>query len=106
MVLLEFPLFPGVVVEVRPVGVLPMEDDGGIDEKIICVPVKDKRWAHIQDINDVPQQTKDEIEHFFTHYKDLEPGKWVKVGKWAGKDEAQRLIDEALERFKTEGGHQ
>jgi inorganic pyrophosphatase len=106
MVLLEFPLFPGVVVEVRPVGVLPMEDDGGIDEKIICVPVKDKRWAHIQDINDVPQQTKDEIEHFFTHYKDLELGKWVKVGKWAGKDEAQRLIDESIERFKAEGGHQ
>ncbi|MEY3934443.1 MAG: hypothetical protein RLZZ606_1042, partial [Actinomycetota bacterium] len=45
-------------------------------------------------------------EHFFTHYKDLEPGKWVKVGKWAGKDEAQRLIDEAIERFKAEGGHQ
>jgi inorganic pyrophosphatase len=83
-----------------------MEDDGGIDEKILCVPVKDKRWAHIQDINDVPQQTKDEIEHFFTHYKDLEPGKWVKVGQWAGKDAAEKLIAEAIERFKAEGGHQ
>jgi inorganic pyrophosphatase len=103
MVLLEYPLFPGVVVEVRPVGVLPMEDDGGIDEKILCVPVKDKRWAHIQDINDVPQQTKDEIEHFFTHYKDLEPGKWVKVGTWADKATAERLIAESIERFKSEG---
>ena len=106
LVLLEFPVFPGVVVEVRPVAVLPMEDDGGIDEKILCVPAKDKRWQHIQDLADVPQQTKDELEHFFTHYKDLEPRKWVKVGTWAGKDAAQKLIDEALERFKAEGGHQ
>jgi len=53
----------------------------------------------------VPQQTKDEIEHFFTHYKDLEPGKWVKVGTWAGRAAAQKLIDEAIERFKTEGSH-
>jgi inorganic pyrophosphatase len=83
-----------------------MEDDGGIDEKILCVPVKDKRWAHIQDINDVPQQTKDELEHFFTHYKDLEPGKWVKVGKWADKATAERLIEESIERFKAQDGHQ
>lgn len=106
LVLLEFPVYPGVVIKARPVGVLPMEDDGGIDEKVLCVPAGDNRWDHIQDIDDVPTQTKNEIEHFFTHYKDLEPGKWVKVGKWAGKDEAQRLIDEAIERFKTEGGHQ
>jgi len=103
LVLLEFPVYPGVGVSVCPVGVLPMEDDGGIDEKVICVPAKDKRWAHIQDIDDVPQQTKDEILHFFSHYKDLEPGKWVKVGEWAGKDVAEKLIVEAQERFKTEG---
>jgi len=106
LVLLEFPVFPGVIVEVRAVGVLPMEDDGGIDEKILCVPAKDKRWAHIQDINDVPQQTRDEIEHFFAHYKDLEPGKWVKLGQGADKATAEKLIEEALERFKAEGGHQ
>ena len=103
LVLLEFPVFPGVVVDVRPVGVLPMEDDGGIDEKVICVPTKDKRWAHIQDINDVPQQTKDELLHFFSHYKDLEPGKWVKVGEWQGKDVAEKLIVEAQQRYLTEG---
>jgi inorganic pyrophosphatase len=100
LVLLEFPVYPGVVVAVRPVGVLPMEDDGGIDEKVICVPVKDPRWSHIQDINDVPEQTKNEIKHFFEHYKDLEPSKWVKVGEWAGKDVAEKLIQEAIERFK------
>jgi inorganic pyrophosphatase len=100
LVLLEFPVFPGVVVNVRAVGVLPMEDDGGMDEKILCVPAKDKRWEHIQDINDVPEQTKNEIAHFFEHYKDLEPGKWVKLGEWANKAEAERLIAEAKANYK------
>ena len=100
LVLLEFPVFPGVVVNVRAVGVLPMEDDGGMDEKILCVPAKDKRWEHIQDINDVPQQNKNEIAHFFEHYKDLEPGKWVKLGQWANKAEAERLIAEAKANYK------
>jgi inorganic pyrophosphatase len=100
LVLLEFPVYPGVIVKVRPVGVLPMEDDGGIDEKVLCVPASDKRWDHIQDIDDVPVQTKNEIEHFFTHYKDLEPGKWVKVGKWAGKAEAEKLIAQAQANYK------
>jgi inorganic pyrophosphatase len=100
LVLLEFPVFPGVVVNVRAVGVLPMEDDGGLDEKILCVTAKDKRWEHIQDINDVPQQTKNEIAHFFEHYKDLEPGKWVKLGQWANKAEAERLIAEAKANYK------
>ena len=100
LVLLEFPVFPGVGVNVRAVGVLPMEDDGGMDEKILCVPAKDKRWEHIQDINDVPEQTKNEIAHFFEHYKDLEPGKWVKLGEWANKAEAERLIAEAKANYK------
>jgi inorganic pyrophosphatase len=99
-VLLEFPVFPGVVVNVRAVGVLPMEDDGGIDEKVLCVPAKDKRWEHIQDIGDVPQQTKNEIAHFFEHYKDLEPGKWVKLGEWANKAEAERIIAESKANYK------
>ena len=64
---------------------------------------KDPRWAHIQDINDVPEQTKNELLHFFSHYKDLEPGKWVKVGEWQGKDVAERLIQEAIVRYNTEG---
>lgn len=102
LVLLEYPLFPGVGVKVRPVAVLPMEDDGGIDEKLVCVPAKDPRWAHIKDLSDLPEQTKNEIEHFFSHYKDLEPGKWVKVGQWQGRAEAERLLTEAIERFKTQ----
>jgi len=76
------------------------ETGRGMDEKILCVPAEDKRWDHIQDINDVPEQTRNEIEHFFTHYKDLEPGKWVKCGKWANKAEAERLIAEAKANYK------
>ncbi len=103
LVLLEYPLFPGVGVKVRPVGQLNMEDDGGIDTKVIAVPEKDPRWAHIQDITDVPEALRNEIEHFFLHYKDLEPGKWAKLGGWDGQAEAEKTILEGIERFKT--GH-
>ena len=103
LVLLEYPLFPGVGVKVRPVGQLLMEDDGGIDTKVICVPAKDPRWQHIQDIKDVPKHTLDEIEHFFLHYKDLEPGKWAKLNGWEGVEAAEKTVTEGVERFNTEG---
>jgi len=77
-----------------------MEDDGGIDEKVICVLDGDPRWDHIQDIDDVPQQTRNEIEHFFEHYKDLEPGKWVKLQGWKNLSETQKVIDKAFEDYK------
>ena len=102
LVILEFPVFPGVVCSVRPVGVLTMEDDGGIDEKLICVLEKDPRWSHIQDIDDVPAQTKNEIKHFFEHYKDLEQGKWVKVRGWGGVADAHKEILEGIERYNKE----
>lgn len=105
LVLLEFPVYPGVGVKVRPVGMLPMEDDGGIDEKLLCVPAKDPRWQHLQDIGDVSSQTKNELEHFFAHYKDLEPGKWVKLGAWEGRAAAEKILDEAFKRFETQGKH-
>jgi inorganic pyrophosphatase len=97
---LEYPLFPGVGVKVRAVGMLVMEDDGGVDEKVLCVPVKDPRWKHIQDLDDVPAQIKNEIEHFFTHYKDLEPGKWVKIDGWKDKAATQKVIDAAYANYK------
>ena len=98
LVLLEYPVYPGVGVKVRPVGVLRMSDEAGGDDKVIAVQAKDPRWAHIQDVDDIPQHTRDEIGHFFEHYKDLEPGKWVKVDAWANAAEAERLIVEAIER--------
>ena len=102
LVLLEYPVFPGVGLKVRVVGMLKMEDDGGIDEKLLCVPVKDPRFAHLRDIEDVPEQTRNEIEHFFTHYKDLEPGKWVKVDGWANRAVAEQVLKEGYDRFQAD----
>ena len=92
-------LFPGVVVEARPIGVLNMTDDGGGDAKLVCVP-DDKRFEDIQDISDLNDFLVKEIEHFFTRYKDLEPGKWVKIEGWAGREEAEAELQRSIERFK------
>jgi inorganic pyrophosphatase len=105
LVLLEYPVYPGVGVKVRPVGVLKMSDEAGMDEKIIAVPYKDPRWTHIQELEDVPEQTRNELEHFFARYKDLEPGKFVKIEGWDGREAAEQLIVEAQERLKETGGH-
>ena len=99
LVLTTYPLFPGVGVKVRPVGVFNMTDDGGGDAKVLAVPAKDPRWDWIQDVDDIPEYTRKEIEHFFEHYKDLEPGKWVKTEGWADKAEAERLIAKAIEAY-------
>ena len=100
LLLLDATLFPGVHVSVRPVAVLHMSDEAGGDDKVVAVLAKDKRWAHIQDVDDIPAHTKSEIAHFFEHYKDLEEGKWVKVDEWAGAAEAERLVAEAATRFE------
>ncbi|MET0589948.1 MAG: inorganic diphosphatase [Naasia sp.] len=105
LVLLEYPVFPGVGVKVRAVGVLNMSDEAGSDAKILCVPYKDPRWTHIQDLPDVPEQTRNELEHFFRRYKDLEPGKFVNIDGWGDAAEAEQLILDSIERLKTEGGH-
>jgi inorganic pyrophosphatase len=94
------PIVPGAVINVRPVGVLKMQDDGGGDEKIIAVPVPKltKRYLDVHEVTDLPEITRDQIRHFFEHYKDLEPGKWVRVIGWGGAEEARRLIAEAIGR--------
>jgi len=99
------PIIPGAAMNVRPVGVLRMEDDCGVDEKILAVPTTrlTRRYMHVQNYSDLPQITIDQIQHFFEHYKDLEPGKWVKVLGWGNVDEAKRLIVESIERAKTAG---
>jgi inorganic pyrophosphatase len=78
------PIIPGAVIAVRPIGVIMMEDEGGGDEKIIAVPVPKltKRYENVHNYTDMPQITRDQIQHFFEHYKDLEPGKWVKLTGW------------------------
>ena len=96
------PIIPGALINVRPIGVLRMQDDGGGDEKIIAVPSSKltKRYDHVKNYTDLPDITWKQIEHFFTHYKDLEPGKWVKLMGWGNADEAMRLIIEGMERAK------
>ncbi len=97
-------IIPGAVINCRPVGVLVMEDDGGGDEKLIAVPSHKltKRYDKIKTYSDLPDITIQQIQHFFEHYKDLEPGKWVKIHHWGGADEASRLIAEAIERAKAQ----
>jgi inorganic pyrophosphatase len=98
------PLVPGCVINVRPIGVLKMEDNSGKDEKIIAVPSPKLtlRYEKVKDYTDLPEITLKQIEHFFEHYKDLEPGKWVKIYGWGDAKEAGALILEAIERAKKE----
>ncbi|CFX07599.1 inorganic pyrophosphatase [Candidatus Filomicrobium marinum] len=93
-------IFPGAVMNCRPIGVLVMEDDGGGDEKIIAVPSAKltRRYDRIKSYTDLPEITMRQIEHFFAHYKDLEPGKWVKIKHMGDVDEAKQLILEAIDR--------
>jgi inorganic pyrophosphatase len=95
-------VIPGAVMNVRPVGVLVMEDNAGEDEKIIAVPSAHltQRYDRVQTYTDLPDITIKQIEHFFEHYKDLEPGKWVKIIRWGDAVEARRLINEGIERAK------
>ncbi|PSJ58719.1 inorganic diphosphatase [Kumtagia ephedrae] len=93
-------LIPGCVINVRPIGVLVMEDNAGEDEKVIAVPSQHltKRYEKVRNYTDLPQITLDQVAHFFQHYKDLEPGKWVKIGGWHDADRARQMISEAMER--------
>lgn len=99
LVLLPESVLPGVIVKARPIGVFKMTDEAGGDDKLLCV-LDDIRYEHVQDIDDISDFTRAEIEHFFVHYKDLEPGKEVHGSGWAGKDEAEKILAEAVERGK------
>jgi inorganic pyrophosphatase len=103
LVVSQVPVVPGAVIRCRPVGVLLMTDEHGGDEKIIAVPTDDLNpfYSSVRSHEDFPAVLRDQIAHFFQHYKDLEPGKWVSVAQWEGPGEAQRLIQEAIDRFGT-----
>ncbi|MDR0529764.1 MAG: inorganic diphosphatase [Zoogloeaceae bacterium] len=101
LVIAPYPLQPGVVVHCRPLGVLPMEDEAGMDAKLIAVPV-DKLtpiYGKIKGVEDLPPLLLQQIEYFFRHYKDLEPGKWVKIHTWKGKEAACQEIEDSIRRF-------
>ena len=95
-------LVPGCYINVRPIGVLIMEDNAGEDEKIIAVPVPKvtRRYENVLNYTDLPEITLQQVQHFFEHYKDLEPGKWVKIGGWHDAARARQMITEGIERAK------
>jgi inorganic pyrophosphatase len=92
-------VFPGVVVKARPVAMFRMTDEHGGDDKVLCVPAGDHRWDHIQDVGDVPEHELEAIKHFFVHYKDLEPGKFVTAADWVGRADAEAEVQRSVERF-------
>ena len=96
-------IVPGAVMSVRPVGVLLMEDEAGGDEKIIAVPSSKltQRYDKVRNYSDFPDITLQQIQHFFEHYKDLEPGKWVRVASWVEAEDAKREIMASAERFRA-----
>ena len=97
------PIVPGAVINVRPIGVLRMEDDAGGDEKILAVPVPrlTRRYEHVHNYTDLPRITLEQVQHFFEHYKDLEPGKWVKMLAGATRTRRKRFIRAAIERAQA-----
>ena len=102
LVLNEYPLAAGSVIPCRLIGVLMMEDESGMDEKLLAVPVSkiDPRYEGIKSISDLPKATLDKIKNFFETYKLLEPNKWVKVKDFASAAEAEKILDKAIKAYK------
>ncbi len=103
MVLIEEPTFPGVLIKCRAVGMFHMRDEAGGDDKIMCVPAHDVRKNHLQDITDIPEFDRLEIQHFFETYKDLEPGKSVEGAHFEDRAAAEAEIIASFERLKQQG---
>jgi len=100
LVLSEYPTFPGCLIKSRILGMCIMSDEKGEDAKLICVPDYDPAWKSAKDITDVPKATLDKISHFFTVYKDLDEGKWVKVENYVGRKEALAELEASIARYK------
>jgi inorganic pyrophosphatase len=100
LVVSQVPVVPGAIIRCRPVGVLLMEDEAGMDEKILAVPIDKLHpfYTGIKTYKDLPTVLCEQIAHFFQHYKDLEKGKWVRGLRWEGPADAERLVSEAIER--------
>jgi inorganic pyrophosphatase len=103
LVVARSPFMPGSVVRARPIAVLNLEDEHGGDEKVVCVPdtATFPYYSDVREKEDMPDIVFAQIEHFFTHYKDLEAEKWVRIGKWGNAEEARRIIIEAIERAQS-----
>ena len=102
LVVAPYPLMPGCIINCRAVGAFKMEDDGGVDTKIIAVPnfKLTKEYDHVNDINDLPKTLLERIEHFFKHYKDLDSGKWVKVNGWGNAEYAKQEVAKSIKNYQ------
>jgi len=104
LVCVSEPTFPGCLVPVRPLGLFRMSDENGPDDKVVCVPVHDPRWNVYHGLDDLPQQARDEIFHFFTVYKDLDSERHSEPRGWSDRQAALREIAEAQQRFREHEG--
>ena len=106
LVVTPIPVISGSVIRVRPLGMLCMTDEAGKDAKIIAVPIDklSNLYTHMDNVRDLPKALLDSIAHFFDHYKDLEPGKWVDIEGWVGTEEAKQEILDSIERYNAEAG--
>jgi inorganic pyrophosphatase len=105
LVLLDEPTFPGCLITCRVIGMFRMRDEMGLDDKVLCVPSRDPRMAHLRDIGDVPSFDRLEIQHFFEVYKELEPGKSVQAEAWAGRVEAEAQVEACRNRAAEHPDH-
>jgi inorganic pyrophosphatase len=105
MVCVSEPTFPGCLIDVKPIALFRMEDDKGIDDKILSVPLQDPGWNTLEELDDIHEQLRDEISHFFSVYKDLEQKK-VRVDGWYSREEAMEEIAEARQRYVDNGGEE
>lgn len=103
LVLCSKPVVPGVIIPSRPIGMLEMEDEAGLDNKLVAVPLPkvDNKFAKVTDINELDQKIKDDIKYFFENYKKNEPGKWVKIKEWKGKEAAIEDIRSGVANYKA-----
>lgn len=101
LVMMPLPLLPGTVIPCRPIGMLEMLDEAGADEKLVAVPAAriSPLYKDIKTVRELPALIRDQIGHFFAHYKDLEKGKWVKIKGWHGPRDARRAITQGVQRF-------
>ena len=104
MVCVSEPTFPGCIIEVKPIALFRMEDDQGVDDKVLAVPLTDPGWNTLQTLDEVSSQLQAEIAHFFTVYKQLE-NKHVEVEGWFSREDAIREIDASRQRFRASGEH-
>ncbi len=102
LVLVSEPTFPGCRIDVRPIGIFQMRDEAGVDDKVLCVPLHDPEWREVHELDDVSTRIRDEIAHFFSIYKELEPERMTAIEGWAGRDVAEREIDEARARHAAQ----